>query len=281
VFALLLAMALALGALAVWVRFLQAEPGLVRGVPQPVPLAMDNSFGFNTDLSAYDAQTRDSVLASMQVAGAKWVRQRFPWDRIEAKKGFYDWEVWDQLVDDVAQGGLQLVAVLDGAPEWARAAEDAGNRLAPPVEARDFGGFAQAFAQRYGDQIDFYQIWDEPNIAPHWGKREVNPAGYAHLLRDAAIQIRAVDPSAIILLAALAPNVEPGGANMSELLFLDALYGAGAGEWIDVVGGQPYDFDAPADAAADPGQLNWKRLGLLREVMESHDDHGTGLPLLA
>ena len=120
---------------------------------------------------------------------------------------------------------------------------DADNPLAPPVETRDFGDFALAFAGRYADQIDHYQIWDEPNIAPHWGAHEIDPAAYARLLREGAIQVRAADPDAVVLLAALAPTVESGGANLSELSFLDALYRWGAAEWFDVVAAQPYDFD--------------------------------------
>jgi O-antigen ligase len=213
----------------------------------------------------------------MEAVGVQWLRQRFPWDLIEPEKGVFDWSDWDGLVLAVGQGGPKLVAVLDGAPAWARAAEDRANPLAPPKDARDFGNFARAFATRYGDQVDYYQIWDEPNITPHWGNREVDPAGYSHLLRDAAIQIRAIDPGAVILTAALAPNVELGGANMSDVLYLDALYRAGAAEWFDSVGAQPYDFGAPADSPPDPDQLNWRRVALLRDVMEAHGDEDSAV----
>ncbi len=242
-----------------------------------IPLAADKSPGVNTDLSRLDAARREEVLAAIEASGFRWLRQRFPWDRIEPQRGDFDWAVWDEIMAALTRHNLTLIAVLDGSPAWARAAVDADNPLAPPIETHHFGDFVAAFAARYGDQVDYYQIWDEPNIAPHWGAREIDPAAYARLLREGAVQVRAADPGAVVLLAALAPNVEPGGANMSELSFLDALYRWGAAEWFDVVAVQPYDFGQPLDAAPDAGQLNWQRAALLREVMEAYGDAGTAV----
>jgi O-antigen ligase len=272
---LVLVFSLWAGALWAWMRWAAPQPGVDDSSPTYAPLAGDKSLGVNADLSNYDDARREQALAAMQAAGFRWLRQRFPWDAIEPEPGAYDWTVWDEVVQGAARHNLELIAVLDGSPAWARAAEDADNRLAPPIETRDFGAFAAAVAMRYGNWIDDYEIWDEPNIAPHWGAREIDPAAYARLLREGAIQLRAVDPGAVVLLAALAPNVEPGGANMSDLLFLDGLYRWGADEWFDVLAVQPYDFGQPLALSPDPGQLNWSRAGLLREEMEAHGDGQT------
>ncbi len=267
-----LAALLAGGAVAAWLRLPPVEG------PMPfLPLAADKSLGVNADLSRYDAAGREQALIAMEAAGFRWLRHRFPWDVIEPQPGVYDWTDWDLLVEDVARHNLKLIAVLDGSPAWARAGEDADNPLAPPVETRDFGEFVAAFAARYGGWIDYYQLWDEPNIAPHWGAREIDPAAYARLLREGAIRLRAADPGAVVLLAALAPNVEAGGANLSDLLFLDALYRQGAEEWFDLVAAQPYSFEDPPDAPADAGRLTWRRVALLRQVMEAHGDVETAV----
>ncbi len=251
-----------------------------------IPLATDKSLGINADLARLSPAEREAALAEMEAAGFRWLRQRFPWDAIEPQQRAFDWAVWDEIVAGAARHNLILIAVLDGSPPWARAAfrhfsqaadGDRDNPLAPPTETHYFGDFVAAFAARYGDRIDYYQIWDEPNIAPHWGAGEIDPAAYGRLLREGAIRLRAADPGAVVLLAALAPNVEPGGANMSELLFLDTLYRRGAAEWFDVVAVQPYDFGQPLDAAPDPAQLNWQRATLLRQVMEAHGDAETAV----
>jgi O-antigen ligase len=268
-----LAVLLTGGALLAWVQWGDSEPPPAAYIP----LAADKSLGCNVDLSRFDATEREKALAKMETAGLRWVRQRFSWHTIEPERGIFDWTPWDGIVEDVSRHNLEMVAILDGAPVWARAGEDAENPLAPPVETRDFGDFVTAFVTRYGDRVDIYQLWDEPNIAPHWGAREIDPAAYARLLREGAIRVRAADPGAVILTAALAPTVEQGGANMSDLLFLDALYQQGAAEWFDVVAAQHYSFEMPIDAPPERNRLNWQRIALLRDVMLAQGDVETAV----
>ncbi len=268
-----LAVLLAVGALLTWSRWQGSSTVDIT----EVPLAVDKSVGINTDLSRRDRLERQEALAAMQSAGFRWLRQRFPWSAIEPEQGVYQWAVWDAIVGEVGQYSMQLIAVLDGSPTWARAGVDSGNPLAPPAEVRAFGDFAAAFAARYGDRIDHYQVWDEPNIFPHWGAREIDPAAYGRLLQEGAIRIRAADPGAVILAAALAPNIEMGGANLSDLAFLDVLYERNTAEWFDIVSAQPYGLEESVDAPPDRGRLNWQRVTLLREVMEAHGDTETAV----
>lgn len=258
----------------VWWRSSDAE---WPGTANDIPLAPDKSLGINADLTHYDESSLGSMLEAMETGGMRWLRQRVAWSEVEARPGEYEWAAYDSVLAAARSHNLKVIAVLDGSPEWARAAEDAGEALAPPARFEAFGAFAGAFAARYGAWVDHYQIWDEPNIAPHWGNREVSPEGYAKLLREAAIQIRTIDPGAVIVAAALAPNVEPGGDNMSDLKYLDELYHAGAAEWFDVVAVQPYDFGESLDAEARAEVLSWRRASLVREVMLSHGDGGTAV----
>jgi putative inorganic carbon (HCO3(-)) transporter len=278
-----LAAALGLGA---WVQSRPPENPLGIAYDLAWEGTTERSLGVNVNLAPLPVAARRATLDNVQAAGLRWVRLRFPWDQIEPQPGAWNWAPWDDLVEDVTSRGLQLIAVLDGSPAWARATEDADNPLAPPRERHDFGRFVAAFAARYGDRVDHYQVWDEPNIAPHWGTSLIDPADYAGLLREGAIQLRAADPVAVVLSAALAPNVEPavqtpdgvqGGVNLSDVDFLDALYQAGAAPWFDVVAAQPYGFAyAPSDPP-DPNQLNFARLVLLRQVMLRHGDADTAL----
>ena len=48
-------------------------------------------------------------------------------------------------------------------------------RWGPPDDLEDYGDFVFAFASRYKDDIDFYQVWNEPNIYPEWGNRPGRP----------------------------------------------------------------------------------------------------------
>ncbi len=244
----------------------------------PVQSEFSGLAGINLDASEFAPERLARTLADAEARGIRWVRFTLPWHEIEPARGQYDWATWDAVFAELTQyPALTPVVVLNGAPVWARAAADGSNPQAPPHERADFGAFAAAVAQRYGDRLRYYQVWHEPNIAPHWGARDVDPAGYLGLLREAAVQIRAADADAQIVLAALAPTTEAGGANLSDITFLDALYGLGARAWFDIAAAQPYGFSEPPDAGADAGRLNFGRVELLRQVMARHGDGDTPL----
>lgn len=239
------------------------------------------ALGVTVALERYNAAERAAMLDAVTASGFGWVRQRFPWDQIEPEPGAFVWQPWDDVVAAVSERNLGLIAVLDGSPAWARKAEDIANPLAPPRQRADLGRFAHAFAERYGQVLRFYQVWNEPNIQPHWGQGLVDAAGYTGLLREAAVQLRAADPDAVILTAALAPNTEPAGLNQSDVAYLDQLYQAGAAPWFDVVSAQPYGFGRPPADPPGAGVLNFRRIELLREAMQRHGDAQTPLWAIA
>jgi hypothetical protein len=221
--------------------------------------------GANLDPSELTTESLDETLSRLEAAGFAWVRFTLPWDEIEPQQGQHDWSLPDGVFAALNRHpALKPVVVLNRSPEWARRPEDAGNLLAPPKERADFGEFAAQVARRYGGQARYYQVWDEPNIAPHWGARSVDPADYLGLLREAAIQLRANDGDAVVLLGALAPTTETGAANLSDPAYLDTLYELGAEQWFDVVAAQPYGFSEPPDAPGAADRLNFSRASLRR-----------------
>ncbi|HIE37574.1 MAG TPA: hypothetical protein EYP77_00615, partial [Anaerolineae bacterium] len=241
--------------------------GTPKGLPDPVADADVPPFCINAPLARYSEEEMDWALDLIVEGGFTWVRQRFPWAQIEPAPGVYDWEPWDRIVEAVAGRELRLIAVLDTPPEWAGAP--------PPAEA--LARFAYTFAARYGDRIHHYQVWHNPNLSDGWGV-EPNPAAYAERLRQTAEAIRAADPTARILLGSLAPTVEQGPENLSEVHFLEGLYAAGAAPYFDILSIQPYGFDAsPNDRQVSPERLNFSRAVLLREAMVAHDDGGKSI----
>jgi O-antigen ligase len=244
-------------------------------LPPNVLQAAVNPFGVNVALEQYDEAELERALALIEAGGFRWVRQTFPWADIETQPGQYDWAAWDRIVAAVRKYHLNFIAVLDTSPDWAQRDPAAAYRYSPPQEASDFGRFAQAFAQHYGEAIDYYQIWDEPNLSSHWGNAYVDPAGYARLLREGYIQVKTADPSSFVLTAGLAPNSEGGPLNLNEVAFLQGLYAAGARDYFDIVAVKPYGFDTgPDDRRVHVGILNFSRAQLVREVMVANGDEG-------
>ncbi|MCL4247452.1 MAG: O-antigen ligase family protein [Anaerolineae bacterium] len=276
---------------AAWGTALERDERL-RGVADPatdadLPYWMPR-LGINADLTLYAPDEIADQLSLMRAAGVTWVRQFFPWDMAEAEPGVFDWTRYDAIVAEVAESdGLQLVAVLNGTPPWA-AVEGSSttgamppNAVAFPADPADFAAYARAFAERYGDRIDVYQIWDEPNLTEAWGMGEPRAAAYAALLQAAYEAIHSADADAQVIAGALAPTVETGPKNISDLTFLDDLYRLGLADISDGVAAKPYGFSYPADDRAfdpnDPAELKFARAAALREIMLAHDDGRTPL----
>ncbi len=257
---------------------------LQRQDTQPVAgeLAADKGYGVTIDLTQYNESELETTLQEIQATGLIWLRQPINWADIEPEANQFEWRTIDRIIEAVATTNqsienefdrLKLVVVLQTTPEWAR--PDETTRTTPPTQYSDFGRFAQAIAHRYGNQVDFYQIWHEPNLSVNWGDTFVEPTAYANLLREAALNIRGADSQAHILTGALAATLEDGPLNLNEVSYLDQLYQAQAQQWFDIVATQPYGLWTKPLDAPDIATLNFRRTSLVREVMQNHGDLNT------
>ncbi len=223
------------------------------------------------ELDGLDPATRRASLERLAAGGIGWVRLRVEWDAVEPEQGHYNWQPTADILRAVADAGLQPVVLLDGSPAWARAPNDSGENdqpLAPPQNPADFAAFAQAFAGHFGEGVRYYQIWDEPNIAPHWGNRHIDPVGYAQLLEVAAGAIRAADADSYILSAALAPTGDRGHLAIDEPFFVQRMIAAGAADSFDALALQPFGFGAaPAHSRQVGDQLDFQRAAILRRTL--------------
>lgn len=227
--------------------------GAVSGLPDPALDPRPPLLAINVDLGQYDEAGLAQALD--QLSAFHWLRQEFDVTQL-ADSHQTKW--WDALVELTSARDKHFIAVL------------AGDRPGPAAE---FARYAGEFAGRYQDQIDVYQIWDEPNIVLGWGGQPPSATEYAVLLQAAYTAIHAADPTAIVLAAGLAPTTESGPDNLSELIYLQQLYDLGAGAYFDAAAGKPYGFyTGPDDRQADPAILNFSRFALLRQVMERNGD---------
>ncbi|MBW4435791.1 MAG: O-antigen ligase family protein [Pleurocapsa minor GSE-CHR-MK-17-07R] len=237
-------------------------------------------FGVNADLLQYPPDALSRALSDIEALDAAWVRQPVYWDDIEPVRGQFDWSAWDALANTMRQeqAGFRLLPVLMHTPRWARHADAPEQAAAPPRDPADFAAFASAFAARYADLIDVYQVWDEPNIRDGWGGLDPSATAYTALLAEAYPAILSADPGSTVLAAALAPNSESGPQNLSDITYLDQLYALGADAWFDGAAAKPYGFDAsPEDRTVSNDVLNFSRVVALREVMEAHGDFTSAL----
>jgi hypothetical protein len=261
------------------------------GLPSPLssheapPITSTVPFlGINVELTSLSDGEQKGVLKELAASGFGWVRIRLAWDQIEPAVNDFNWESVDRVMSALTAAKLVPVLLLDGSPPWARSAADrmgADNPLAPPENPASFANFAKAVALRYGSRVQYYQIWDEPNIAPHWGVRHIEPVSYALLLKAAAGAIREADADAQILLAALAPTADRGHLAQDELYFLNRLYAAGAAPFFDAVAIQPFGLATrPDDPHVDRWRLNFRRTLWVRQAMLDAGDGSTPIWLM-
>lgn len=217
------------------------------------------------------------TLQLVREMGANTIVEFFPWAYIEVANDSYSWASADRIVRYARNEGLHIIARMGLVPEWARReipeAYATLNTL-PESAYDDFAEFVALFAERYAGVIDHIILWNEPNLAFEWGYRQVDPAGYAALLRAVYARAHAANPNVVILAAPLAPTLEPPGSasGLNDLLYLDALYEAGAAPYFDALAVHTYGFTEPPDAEPGFERLNFRRAELLHDIMQKHGD---------
>jgi hypothetical protein len=217
------------------------------------------------------------TLRLVREMGAPWIVEFFPWPYIEPAPGHYNWEHSDQVITHAENQGLTVIARLGWTPAWARPDDREKESTLTFLDAdhyADFARFVAAFATRYRDRVDHIIIWNEPNLSFEWGYRPVDPEGYTDLLRVLYPVAKQANPDLVILAGALAPTLEPPGspAGLDDLLYLERMYQAGAAPYFDGLAAHAYGLQSPPQAEPAPGVLNYRRVELLRQVMERFDD---------
>ena len=251
------------------------EPDIERTISE----ANVNPWGANAFLhKEVEFWKKEKTFEMARNAGIVWIKQHFPWELIEqSQKGnFYDqvwqvsaWQRFDEIVDLAEEFDLKLIVRVDRSPLWAQK-PDAQPEW-PPAKFEDYGDFMAVLAERYKGRISHYQLWNEPNLAREWGSAP-DPKGYVDLLRVGYERLKEVDPDIKVLTAPLAITLERSPRAMVELDYLDQMYQHGAFDYFDIMSANAYGLEYPPTAEPDPDVLNFRRVELLREVMERNGD---------
>jgi hypothetical protein len=142
--------------------------------------------------------TRPAALAELQTLGVRSLRVILTWKDVSpgptaaTKPNFdptnpksYAWGEYDALMAAAGARGWNVLMTISGpVPVWATAAKlDDKTRPSPSA----FAAFAQAVGRKYGDQVDNWAIWNEPNqpqfLRPQFagGGKAVSPGVYRKL----------------------------------------------------------------------------------------------------
>ena len=204
---------------------------------------------------------RGAAFDRMRELGVSWIRVPVIWERVE-REGFGQ---VDSLVDAARVEGFEVqLNLIPPAPAGATGDGKPGVfRPAAPA----FGTFAGKVASRYRSRVKRWSLWNEPNLV-NWLRpvREM-PALYRRLYLSGSAAIRAVDPSAEVLIGETAPYVRPGDG-MAPLAFLRGVLRPGP-LVADGFAHHSYDFEAPPEREY-PGDGN-VTLGSVERLLRALD----------
>ncbi len=209
----------------------------------------------------YRPEVADRDMDQIKAMGFGWVKQQFAWRDIEgAGKGAFDWSRSDQVIYRANVKGLDVLARMDNAPDWAAPGcfDPSQAAMGPPRNLKDWTDFVRAFATRYKGRVRAYQIWNEPNLSREWCKRPPSPEEYARFLQASYQAIKSVDPNALVISAGMTPTTccPDGGVALPDMTFLARLYdamGNNSDGYFDLLGVHAAGFKA--DPEADPGAV--------------------------
>lgn len=217
-------------------------PGVIGQVPG-LKTPSNPEIGLVTE---FTNQPRDQLLKMVGDLGVRWVRQPVQWFALEPAPGQYDFGGLDLLLNDLKVQGVNVLLTVSGSPTWATVAGDNGG----PRDPADFARFMSALATKFAGRVGAYEIWNEPNLALEWGPR-VDPSAYVELLKAAAPAVRAADPHAIIVAAALGPTgYNDPKIGIDDVRYLEQLEAYQNGEYryfADVQGSHPYGYRSAPD----------------------------------
>ncbi|MGH3071699.1 MAG: hypothetical protein ACRDNB_05425 [Gaiellaceae bacterium] len=181
---------------------------LAGSVAQPAGASGSVRFGIQDDAwLVHGAGTLDERLTRLQRLGVDVVRFNLQWNRIELRRGEYDWEDSDLVLEGLRSRRIPAVVGIVGSPSWANGGRKPN--FAPGAAA--FAGFAREAATRYSWVRDWL-VWNEPNQA-RW-LRPTSPRVYVRqLLNPAYAAIHAVIPRARVAGGVTAPRGGTGGVS--------------------------------------------------------------------
>jgi hypothetical protein len=253
------------------------------GGAKPVPRAPKSFFGI---VPQSELTPRD--LAYMRAARIGSVRVPISWAEVQPKpRGPLDWDTPDKVIEQVSLGGLEVLPFICSTPPWL-----ANPKTLPVDTTRQrsaWRAFLRAAVKRYGPGGEFWsehategpnyepaipianpvrawQIWNEANF--FYFAYPVNPAKYAQLVKLSSQAIKAVQPSAKVILTGLfGEPTARGKRGMPAVDYLRRVYETpGVEASFDGVALHPYAVDAES--------LEEMIEGIHEVTLENHDRPG-------
>ena len=218
-----------------------------QGQAQP---AEQSPYGICAHVSRHgDHELAAQEFQLMRQAGISWARTDFDWTTVQPRQdGPWDYSMIDRTVQLAEEGGITILPILGYDVAWARPAY---------THLDAWRQYVRNIVSRYKGRLHYWEVWNEPDLEQFW-KDTPDAAHYTLLLKAAYEEIKAVDPSAQVLL---------GGVSGIPMDYLKGIYDAGGGAFFDIMNVHPYRYPLTPEASPLKDDL-YK----LRQLMAHYGD---------
>ncbi len=166
------------------------------------------------------------ILDEASDLGIKWARVSVDWSSVEDNNGVFHWEILDEIVEGLVEKEIEIYLCLHGGHKTHT--DFLSPVTGPQLEA--WKVYAENVIERYKDQIDYWEIWNEANTIWFW-KPEPNAKEYTDLVKFTRKLIDEIDPGSRVI-----------GGNVARLdvPFARECFENGIAEYIDIFSFHPY-----------------------------------------
>jgi len=175
--------------------------------------------GFNEEglLMASCGEAR--YIPAIKKMGIDWVRNEVGWDGFEPERGKFNWERYDEYMNECRREGIYVVTLTEGAPEWAK---PKGDFIDIPYKDfkikldwspgrehyEDWKNAWIEYLKRYKDVVRALNVWNEPWEGGGISGWKSTGEHYRELLRRVREARDYVDPSIKIVAADSSHNTD-------------------------------------------------------------------------
>lgn len=229
---------------------LAASLGAAPTAPVVAPRILMQAHTLNRDQKQH-AQTIDLMVE----AGVRMIRDEIFWHAVEMQPGKYAIPA-DALANlkYTRSKGLKTLLILD----YANAFVDGNKAPYTPEGRAAYARYAEFMARETKGLVDYFEIWNEPNIDGFWSPR-ANAKDYAELVKVAYPAVKRGNPDALVVAGALS------GAKVD---FTQAVLKEGAYNFFDAWSVHPYITPADPDRA----KLFDGQLAAVRNAMQPYGE---------
>ncbi|HEV2774784.1 MAG TPA: hypothetical protein VGV90_04265, partial [Solirubrobacteraceae bacterium] len=166
----------------------------------PAGASRTQSMTFEAPRDLMSPALRDGALEEINSFGVRSLRVIVTWQSVApgadsaqrpnfepTDPGAYDWGEYEPLIAAIKARGWSVLMTISGpVPQWAT--QSRRDNLTRP-SASAFAAFATAVGRKFGDAVDTWAIWNEPNqpqfLRPQYarGGRAASPGIYRNLYR--------------------------------------------------------------------------------------------------